>query len=83
MFALLRFADLKKRGVATSWAQLKRLQETQAFPAGKMLSPNARAWPEEEVDAWWKSRPTKNGRPLQGTAKARHERRQAAADQTP
>jgi predicted DNA-binding transcriptional regulator AlpA len=75
---LLRFADLKKRGVAGSWAQLKRLQQDHDFPLGRMLSPNIRAWTDDEIDAWWKSCPVENTRALQGASLTRHERRQAA-----
>jgi hypothetical protein len=65
---LLRFSDLKARGIARSWAQLARLQRTSGFPAGRMLSANIRCWDEAEVEIWWESRPTDNPRPLQGGA---------------
>jgi hypothetical protein len=71
MTILLRFRDLKDRGIVHSWPQLKRLQEFHGFPLGRMLSPNIRAWTEDEVDAWIKSRPIENTRPLQGAPKAR------------
>jgi hypothetical protein len=62
---LLRFADLKERGVCRSWAQLKR-QADHNFPLGRLLSPNIRVWDEEdEVDPWLASRPVENSRPLQ------------------
>jgi hypothetical protein len=72
----LRFADIKERGIVRSWAQLKRLQAEHDFPLGRLLSPNIRVWDEEEeVDPWVASRPVVNARPLQGSPKARHERR--------
>lgn len=77
MTILLRFADLQERGIVNSWPQLKRLQQDHDFPPGRMLSPNIRAWDEDEIDAWWKSRPAENDRPLQGASRIRHERRQA------
>jgi hypothetical protein len=41
-----------------------------------MLTPNCRVWDEEEeIDPWLASRPVENTRPLQGSPKARHERR--------
>ncbi len=43
---VLRFADLKKRGIVNSWPQLCRLMELHDFPPGRKLSPNTRAWLE-------------------------------------
>jgi hypothetical protein len=79
MTTLLRFADLRARGIVHSWPQLKRLQQLHGFPRGLMLSPNTRVWTEEEVDGYIASRPRENDRPLQGAPRARHERRVAAA----
>jgi hypothetical protein len=73
----MRFADLKDRGIVNSWPQLKRLQQLHGFPLGRMLSPNIRAWSEDEIVAWFDSRPVENLRPLQGAPRARHERRVA------
>ena len=67
MTRLLRFADLKDRHIAHSWAQLKRLQKLHNFPTGKLLSPNIRVWTEEEVADWYASRPV-SGVPLRGRA---------------
>ncbi len=78
MIVLLRFADLKQRGIVNSWPQLKRLQIEQEFPLGKMLSPNIRAWTEDEIEAWYAERPTENLMPLKGAPKARHAARLAA-----
>ena len=39
MVKLLRFRDLKDRGVVDSWAQLRRLIDHCEFPTGRMLSP--------------------------------------------
>jgi hypothetical protein len=44
----IRFHDLKVRGIVNSWAQLGNLIEKYDFPPGRMLSPNTRAWDEEE-----------------------------------
>jgi predicted DNA-binding transcriptional regulator AlpA len=75
----LRFNELQERGIVKSRPQLKRLQERADFPPGVMLSPNVRAWDlEEEILPWLAKRPRENSRPLQGAAKARHERRKAA-----
>jgi hypothetical protein len=53
---LLRFADLKDRGIVSNWPQLKRLQDTAAFPPGYLLSPNARVWDEHVVETWLAAR---------------------------
>jgi hypothetical protein len=44
---LIRFYGLKARGIVQSWAQLKHLQDKHGFPAGRLLSPQVRAWTEE------------------------------------
>jgi predicted DNA-binding transcriptional regulator AlpA len=82
MTILLRFRQLKERGIVQSWPQLKRLQQLHGFPLGRMLSPNTRGWTEDEIDAWIESRPIENTRPLQGAPKAnaRAKRDRKAAD---
>jgi hypothetical protein len=71
MTVLLRFRDLKARGVVKNWPQLKRLQQLYGFPLGKMLSPNIRVWTEAEIDAWIESRPIENIQPLRGALRTR------------
>jgi hypothetical protein len=82
MTVLLRFRDLRARGIVNSWPQLKRLQQLHGFPLGRMLSPNCRAWTEEEVDEWIVSRPRENTAPLKGGVKNKYKRRTAAHDET-
>lgn len=73
----LRFRDLKERGIIDSWAQLDNLIKKYGFPPGRMLSPNVRAWDEEEeLEPWLASRPAP-GPPPRGAAKRKAE---AAAD---
>jgi predicted DNA-binding transcriptional regulator AlpA len=72
--SLLRFRDLKERGIVNSWPQLKRLIEFHDFPPGRLLSPNVRAWTDNEIDGWIGSRPV-DGTPLRGAAKAKHARK--------
>ena len=72
---LLRFADLKARGIVGSYPQLKRLQQLHGFPLGRMLSPNTRAWTEAEIDEWFQKRPVENDNPLKGAVLQRIERR--------
>ena len=52
---LLRFPDLKRVGVRNH-TTLRRWQDTQAFPLGRLLGPNTRVWTVSEVEAWWDSR---------------------------
>ena len=54
---ILRFCDLKARGIVSNYAQLKVLIDRHGFPPGHMLSPNRRFWYEDEVAAWLSSRP--------------------------
>jgi hypothetical protein len=77
MTVLLRFRELKERGVVNSWMQLKHLQRLHGFPLGRMLSPNVRCWTEREIDAWIVSRPTENTQPLKGATKKAKARRAA------
>jgi prophage regulatory protein len=54
---LLRYPDLVAKGIVNSRMTLKRLIDAQGFPPGRLITPNARAWTEEEVDAWIANRP--------------------------
>ena len=55
---LIRYNDLVAKGVVNSRMTLKRLIDTQDFPTGRLITPNSRAWDEEQVDAWIAARPT-------------------------
>jgi hypothetical protein len=55
---LLRFADLKARGIVANWPTLKRWIEREGFPPGLKLGPNTRAWPESEIEEWLAGRRT-------------------------
>jgi hypothetical protein len=78
---LLRFSDLKDRGVINNWPMLRRRIERDGFPPGRMIGPNSRAWTEDEVDAWINSRPTAGPAP-RGAAKAKRERARRSAEAT-
>jgi predicted DNA-binding transcriptional regulator AlpA len=54
---LLRYPDLVAKGIVNSRMTLKRLIDSHGFPPGKLITPNARAWDEGEVDAWIANRP--------------------------
>jgi prophage regulatory protein len=53
----LRFPDLKARGICSSRDTLYRWIREGRFPAGVLLSPRMRAWPEDVVKQWLGSRP--------------------------
>ena len=53
---LLRFADLKDRGIARNREQLRCLISDHGFPRGFLLTPNARVYDETAVEAWLDSR---------------------------
>jgi predicted DNA-binding transcriptional regulator AlpA len=55
---LIRYNDLVAKGIVNSRMTLKRLIDLQGFPAGVLITPNARAWNEAEVDAWTAVRPS-------------------------
>jgi hypothetical protein len=53
-----RYKDLRDAGIVNSWEQLRRMIEQWGFPAGRLLSPNVRAWTPEEINTWHAARPT-------------------------
>jgi hypothetical protein len=79
MIKLLRFADLRERGVVDSWAQLRRLVDHCGFPRGRMLSPNQRVWDEAELDEWFAARPVEGPEP-RGAAKEKRDRARKRAE---
>jgi predicted DNA-binding transcriptional regulator AlpA len=56
--ALIRFKDLKARGICDSYAQLGHLIERHDFPCGFYLGSNTRVWRESDVEDWLMNRPT-------------------------
>ena len=46
MTVLLRFADLKARGIVSNWVTLERWKRLYGFPPGRLIGPNTRAWEE-------------------------------------
>ncbi len=54
----LRYPDLVERGVIPpNRTTLYRWIRDCGFPPGKLIGPNTRAWPEDEIEAWLASRP--------------------------
>jgi hypothetical protein len=53
----VRFRDLKAAGVVDNWTQLRRLIDTEGFPAGRYAGKNTRIWTAAEIEAWLDSRP--------------------------
>jgi len=58
MITLLRYRDLKARGIVASWALLRIRIARDGFPEGRLLGPNCRVWTESEIEEWIASRPT-------------------------
>jgi predicted DNA-binding transcriptional regulator AlpA len=54
---VLRFHDLKARGIVRCWPTLLAWIKHENFPAGFQLGPHSRAWLETDVIAWLRSRP--------------------------
>jgi hypothetical protein len=65
---LVRFEDLRQRGIVSSWAGLRHLQLHAEFPLGKLLGPSSRAWTTKEIADWLASRPTEPSRQTQERA---------------
>jgi predicted DNA-binding transcriptional regulator AlpA len=56
--AILRFRDLKHRGIVTCWPTLLKWINDEKFPPGIQLGPHSRGWFESDIVTWLKSRPT-------------------------
>ena len=49
---LLRFADLKARGIVRNRTTLSRWIKKLEFPPGIMMGINTRVWTEVEIEGW-------------------------------
>ena len=49
---LLRFTNLKARGIVQNRVTLGRWIKGQGFPAGFIIGGNTRVWRESEIEAW-------------------------------
>jgi hypothetical protein len=78
----LRFCHLQQRNVVKSWAQLDRMQRLYGFPKGRMISPNVRAWTEEEIDAYYASCPVEGPEPRGVAAKKHRDRLHKSGEPT-
>jgi hypothetical protein len=58
---VLRFSDLKARGVVNNRATLSRWIKKYGFPSGFMLGPNSRGWYEHELEEWLRCRHSGQG----------------------
>jgi len=65
---LYRFADLQRMGLVPNWPTLKRWQNQQGFPLGRLCGPNFRVWTGAQLNEWFANRPT-GPAPLKGVAK--------------
>jgi hypothetical protein len=58
---LLRFQDLKQRGIVSNWQTLGRCIRELGFPVGIKLGQNTRVWSEDKVNEWIANRPLGGG----------------------
>ena len=49
---LLRFRDLKDRGIVRNRVTLSRWIKSQNFPPGFLIGANTRVWKEGDIDSW-------------------------------
>lgn len=54
---LLRYRDLKARGIILNWATLSNRIKHDNFPRGRMIGKNTRCWTVLEIETWLDSRP--------------------------
>ena len=76
---MLRFADLKARGIVNNWQTLSDWIDREGFPPGRMLAPNTRAWTDAEVLDWIASRPVEQ-KDVSYTLTGRHVSRRRKAE---
>ena len=76
---VLRFNGLKAKNIVKNRVQLDRMQRLYGFPKGRLLSPNVRAWTEDEIDTWLDDRPVENTAPLKGAILKRQQASMAKA----
>jgi hypothetical protein len=60
MKPLLRFNDLVEGKIVKNRQTLQNWKRRYGFPAGRLLSPNCRAWTPEEIADWLASRPSED-----------------------
>jgi hypothetical protein len=53
---VMRYADLKARGVVNNRATLSRWIKTHGFPPGFLLGPNSRGWYAHDIECWLSDR---------------------------
>ena len=53
---LLRFGDLKARGIVRNRVTLSRWIKSQNFPPGFLIGANTRVWKESDIDSWLSDR---------------------------
>ncbi|MCW2285683.1 prophage regulatory protein [Rhodoblastus acidophilus] len=61
MMKILRFSDLKARGIVGNRVTLSRWIAHQNFPRGIKLSERSVGWIESEIEAWLKQRAAMRG----------------------
>jgi hypothetical protein len=54
---LVRFSDLKERGIVDNRTTLKNWIDRGLFPTGRLMGPNTRVWTEAEIIDYIETRP--------------------------
>jgi predicted DNA-binding transcriptional regulator AlpA len=78
---LLRFKDLQRLGIVSSWPQLRYMQQNYSFPSGLVLGANSRAWRVSDVEQWLLNCPTESPPNVMKRAAKSVSARQAVRDQ--
>ena len=78
MTVLLRYRNLKARGIVRNWTTLRNRIRNDGFPAGRMTGRNERTWTEAEIDEWITSCPVAGPAPRGAAARPRGRPRKAA-----
>lgn len=74
----LRAADLFERQIASNRSQIDNLVRNHGFPAGRLISPNVRAWTEEEIAEYLDRCPTEPRETNRGPGRPRRRTTEAA-----
>jgi predicted DNA-binding transcriptional regulator AlpA len=76
---LLRWKDLQRLRIVSSWPQLKFMQDNYDFPRGFLLGANTRAWRKSEIEGWLANRPVEpSSQTIKRLEKAKRARREIA-----
>jgi hypothetical protein len=84
---VLRFHNLRDRGIVPNRVTMGRWQETEGFPMGVVLASNSVGFFEDEIEAWLDARPRQHSdavtdRDQERADRLRDRRKPSEADET-